>query len=104
APPRRRRAPRRRWRAGPGLKKETPSGSAGPLAERVAELAPQRFDVLLVQVDVVLIRLQPLEHPGIVLLVAAADRFLVGELLPGLGEQLLLGGQLLFQDLALALL
>src|SRR5438067_1070497 len=74
------------------------------LAVEIAQLSPQRLDIFFVDLDVVLEGLQPFQHLRKVALVAAALRFLLGELLLRLGEQPLLGGEFLLQDLALALL
>src|SRR6266699_3133326 len=60
-----------------------------PLPE-AAELAAKLLDVLRVLADRFLEWLQPLQHPSVVALVAVANSFLLGELLPGVGKQLLL--------------
>src|SRR5258706_1315729 len=62
------------------------SGSGCALARKIAELALEGFDVLLVDLDRVLVGLEPLQHPRVVLLVAGADAFLLGELLARIGE------------------
>src|SRR6185436_10421702 len=56
------------------------------LAGEIDELALQGFDVLLMDLYRVLVRLEPVEHLGEVLLVAAAHRFLLRELLAGVGK------------------
>src|ERR1041385_3411394 len=53
--------------------------------------------------DAVLEGLQALFDARVVALVAAAHRFLLGEVLSCLGERRLLGGELFLEDLALAL-
>ena len=53
------------------------------------------------KVDVVLERLQALDHPRVIALVAAALRLLLGKRLTCLGQQALLGLELALQDLAL---
>ncbi len=60
-----------------------------PLLE-AAELAAKLLDVLGVLADRFLVWLQSLQHPSVVALVAVANSFLLDELLPGVGEQLLL--------------
>src|SRR5687768_2713459 len=74
-----------------------------PLAVQVGELALERFDVLLVGFDAVLVRPQPLLDARIVALLAAAHRLLLRQRLPCLGKRLLFAGELVLQDLALAL-
>ena len=51
-----------------------------------SELAAKLLDVLCVLADRFLVRLQSLEHASVVALVAVANSFLLGELLPGVGE------------------
>src|SRR5687768_15064270 len=75
---------------------------AATLAVEVRQLALERFYVLLVGFDTVLVGLKPLEDPRVVALVAAAHRFLLGERLARPHEILLLRDQLLLEDLALA--
>src|SRR5687768_16145677 len=83
-------------------RRNAPTELRSTSATLVGDLAPQRFDVLLVALDAFLERLQPLLDARIVALVAAAHRLLLGERLARLGERGLLAGQLLLQDLALA--
>jgi len=64
-------------------------GRESPLPE-AAELAAKLVDVFCVLADRFLVWLQSLQHPSIVALVAIANSFLLGQLLPGIGEQLLL--------------
>src|SRR5437773_6036122 len=64
-------------------------GRESPLPE-AAELAAKLLDVFRVLADRFLVWLQSLQHPSIVALVAIANSFLLGQLLPGVGEQLLL--------------
>src|SRR5271155_4843578 len=71
------------------------------LARKIAELALQGVDVLFVDLDRILVRLQPLDHPGVILLVAGAGRFLLGEFLPGIREHRLFLRKLLLQRIAL---
>src|SRR5687767_9251579 len=83
-------------------RRNAPTELRSTSATLVGDLAPQRFDVLLVALDAFLERLQPLLDARIVALVAAAHRLLLGERLARLGERGLLAGELLLQDLALA--
>src|SRR6185369_7486679 len=58
----------------------SPAYAAVGSAAEIVQLALERFDVFLVHFDRVLIRLQTLEHLGVVLLVPGADGLLLGEL------------------------
>src|ERR1019366_10426981 len=55
---------------------------------RVAELFLQSLDILLVQLDLVLVFLQPVENPLIIFFVAGPDRFLLGQFRLGLCKRL----------------
>ena len=68
---------------------ESETGGEASLPE-AAELAAKLLDVFRVLADRFLVGLQSLQHPSIVALVAIANSFLLGQLLPGVGEQLLL--------------
>src|SRR6266496_2265104 len=93
-----------RYPAAPGARRprilSTPPGSGEqrepPLPEP-AEFAAKLLDVLRVLVDRFLIRLESIQHPGVVAFVAVAGSLLLGELLPGAGEQLLFVLQLRFE-------
>src|SRR2546427_6044285 len=74
------------------------------LFRSVAELSAQRFYVFLMNFEAVFVRLQPFQHARVIALVARAHRFLLRQVLLRLRQELLLGGELLFQDFALALL
>jgi hypothetical protein len=63
----------------------------------VRELAPQIRDVVLVHLDLLLIRLETIEHPLVVALTAKADALLLRKGLLRLIEQLLLLTELLLE-------
>src|SRR5258708_29194873 len=75
----------------------------GHLAVQVAQFTLERFDVLFVRFDAVLVRLKALEHARVIALVAAARLLPRCKLLACLGERGLLVVELAFQDQALAL-
>src|SRR5487761_1946814 len=66
----------------------------------VVDFFLQRFDILLVPLYFVLVGLQPVEHLLVVSLVAAAHRFLLGQLFLGLRQRFLLSAEFVVQDLA----
>src|SRR5260221_2051693 len=74
-----------------------------PLPE-AAEFAAKLLDVLRVLADRFLVRLQSIQHSSVIALAAVANSFLLGELLLGVGEQLLLVLEFRLQDLAADLL
>src|SRR5690349_13308471 len=67
---------------------------------QAAELVAELLDVLGVEIDRFLIRLQALLHAGVVSLVALANALLFRELLLSVGEQLLLVLELRLEYLA----
>src|SRR5689334_15498556 len=71
---------------------------ARPYLPEAAELAAKLLDILRVQVDLVLKRLQSLLHSRVVALVAVANALLLDELLLSVGEQLLFVLQLRFEN------
>src|SRR5262245_26298477 len=69
-----------------------------------AHLALEARDVVLVELDLLLVGLEPVEHPLIIALAAQPYRFLFRQLLARLIEQFLLAGQLVLQYLAAILI
>src|SRR6187455_3227978 len=70
-------------------------------ARKIDELALEGFDVLLMDLDRILERLEPIEHALVVLLVAGANRLLLGEFLACIGKHRFLLRELALQRLPL---
>ena len=78
-------APRGGRSLGQGRLPDSQDRRESPLPQ-AAELAAKLLDVLRVLADRFLEWLQPLQHSSVVALVAVANSFLLGELLPGVGK------------------
>src|SRR5688500_20134159 len=81
------------WRLRGSLGTRRPLFGAGQLALEVG-------DVVLVQLDLLLVGLEPFEDALVIALAAQALRLLVGQVLARLVEELLLVGELLVEYLA----
>src|SRR5258705_9544872 len=87
--------PYNRARTGPRPARPAYYSSASLLRPR--QLAPQACDVVLVQLDLLLVGLEALDHFLIVALAPQAHGILACQLLPRLVEQPLFAGELLIQ-------
>src|SRR3989441_4645822 len=81
-----------------------PRSTLFPYTTLFRSLSAQRFYVFLMDLEAVFVRLQALKDARVIALVARAHRFLLRQVLLRFRQKLLLGGELLFQDFALALL
>src|SRR5262245_46757662 len=81
-----------------GAPASPPSRRGGNTLTGARQLAPQVGNVVLVQLDLLLVRLEAVEHALVVALAAQPLRLLLREFLARLVEKLLLVGQFLLQD------